>query len=171
MLYTDRLIITPLSEKELSMYVESPEELAAQLGLQCPVPGMEPQLDTAIREEMLPKMAAIPDDSLFCTLWLMILKKKMAIAGSICFHGPPDSSGCVEIGYGTNDEFRNLGLMTEAVAEMLRWLSASTPVKTVIAETDNINAPSLRVLQKNGFLLDKTIENAVFMKKELHQPV
>ena len=42
-------------------------------------------------------------------------KKKTKWLGDLCFMGEPNAEGEVEIGYGTYQEFRKRGFMTEAV--------------------------------------------------------
>ena len=58
---------------------------------------------------------------LFSTLWTIILKEENKMVGDLCFVGEPDAEGEIEIGYGTYDEFRKRGYMTEAVNGMINW--------------------------------------------------
>jgi [ribosomal protein S5]-alanine N-acetyltransferase len=84
-------------------------------------------------------------------MWIIIEKRKRSIIGGICFHGEPDENGEVEIGYGTDGEYRNQGYMTETVEGLVIWLRNNKKVKIIKAETDNDNISSARVLEKNGF--------------------
>ena len=77
--------------------------------------------------------------------------------GDLCIMGEPNAAGEIEIGYGTYDEFRGQGLMTEMVSGMLSWAKSQSVVKAIIASTEKSNTASIRVLQKNNF--QQTAEN------------
>ncbi|MDO4263397.1 MAG: GNAT family N-acetyltransferase [Deinococcus sp.] len=66
-------------------------------------------------------------------------------------HAP--EQGRVEIGYGLTEVGRGQGYATEAVSALLDHLRGWPEVQTVLAETLPDNRPSIRVLEKNGFVL------------------
>jgi len=74
------------------------------------------------------------------------------MVGDICMCGEPNAEGEVEIGYGTYDEFRPKGFMTEVVTGIIKWAVAQPIVKSITASTDKTNAASFKVLKKNGFI-------------------
>nr|WP_073763225.1 GNAT family N-acetyltransferase [Streptomyces sp. CB02923] len=72
--------------------------------------------------------------------------------GSICFHGPPDDEGTVEIGYALCPPARGAGWATEATRLLADWAAGRPEVRTVLALTEPANVPSRRVLERAGFV-------------------
>jgi RimJ/RimL family protein N-acetyltransferase len=73
----------------------------------------------------------------------------IGIAG---FVGPPTSDGCVEIGYAILPDFQRRGYATEVVAALVSHAFADPRVQRVAATTYDTLQPSIRVLQKAGFV-------------------
>lgn len=65
----------------------------------------------------------------------------------------------MEIGYGINNSFENLGYTTEAVNAMCKWALKQPSVTKIIAETEKTNIPSQRVLKKCNMKMYKETEN------------
>ena len=57
----------------------------------------------------------------------------------------------IEIGYGTYQDFRGKGYMTEAVACIITWVKRQDNVKSILAQTAKDNPASWRILEKNNF--------------------
>ena len=169
MIETNRLILKPLSCDELKKHINSPNELAKDLGLIPSQVLIDKETQDAILNDLLPNIEDSNKDSLFYTMWIVIEKSKKAIIGGICFHGEPNETGEVEIGYGTDDGYRNQGYMTETIAGLVLWIRNNKNVKTIKAETDNENISSVRVLEKNGFKICQRNDNSVFLGLELKQ--
>ena len=74
------------------------------------------------------------------------------IVGDIGTKGPPDPDGRVEIGYGLAGPSRGQGLGTRATGVLVDWLLARDDVRTVIAHVDPANTPSVRLLERLGFV-------------------
>ena len=74
------------------------------------------------------------------------------MVGDLCFVGEPNGDGEIEIGYGTYEEFRKNGFMTEAVGGMIKWAAKQPKVKAIIASTEKSNYPSFSILEKNNFI-------------------
>ena len=162
MIETQRLIIKPLSYNELKKYVLSPDELAEELGLRPSQSLMDKETRDAILNDLLPFMGDPLKKPLFYTLWIMIEKSDKSVIGALCFHGEPDLNGEVEIGYGTDDGYRNKGYMTEAIAGLVEWIKTQKEVRRVKAETEPDNLSSVKVLENNGFELLQNSGNLVF---------
>ena len=73
------------------------------------------------------------------TVWLIIRRADGQILGDLGTHGPPDSEGCVEIGYSLAPSARGKGIGTAAVAALvsawrrcrgIRRLTAVTGART-----------------------------------------
>jgi RimJ/RimL family protein N-acetyltransferase len=121
----------------------------------------------AILNDLLPNIEDSTKDSLFYTMWIVIEKSKKAIIGGICFHGEPNETREVEIGYGTDEGYRNQGYMTETIAGLVLWIRNNKNVKLIKAETDSQNISSVRVLEKNGFRISQRNDNSVILGLEL----
>jgi ribosomal-protein-alanine N-acetyltransferase len=151
MLETQRLIIQYLTLNQLIKYIHNDHSLEKELGLQHSDRVMSDDLKEALQETILPNVMDKSKRIQFCTLWTIILKSDNRIIGDLCFVGDPDEFGRVEIGYGTYEDFRGQGYMTEAVGALVQWALVQPGVKSVVASTEKDNTPSFRVLEKNEF--------------------
>lgn len=79
------------------------------------------------------------------------------VVGGIGFFGPPEG-GVTEIGYGIVPSRQGNGYATEAVNAMVAIAWEQPETAAVIANTDAGNVASQRVLQKAGFVLEKTAD-------------
>jgi RimJ/RimL family protein N-acetyltransferase len=161
---TKRLIIKPLTCDELKKYIHSPGDLAKELGLIPSQTLIDQETRDAITNDLLPNLEDPNKDPLFYTMWIVIGKSEQAIVGGICFHGELDEMGEVEIGYGTDEAYRNRGIMTEAIAGMIQWISKNKKVKIIKAETDPENISSVRVLEKNNFITDQQNDHSAILR-------
>lgn len=79
-----------------------------------------------------------------------------AYIGSIAFMNSPekdpDRVGLVEIGYATEEAYRGMGYMTEAVSAMTERALSQPKVYGLIAGVQDGNPASDRVLEKCGFV-------------------
>ncbi|MET9823374.1 MULTISPECIES: GNAT family N-acetyltransferase [Streptomyces] len=74
------------------------------------------------------------------------------VVGHAGFHGPPDESGMVEIGYSVAPEFRRQGYARAALTELLRRAAAESAVRTVRATIGPGNVASLATIAGFGFV-------------------
>ena len=81
--------------------------------------------------------------------WLMVLDVEHALVGDAGFTGKPNDDGVAEIGYGVLPAFQRQGLATEAAEALLRW-GFEHGAKAVVAQCDENNVASVRVLEKLG---------------------
>jgi ribosomal-protein-alanine N-acetyltransferase len=169
MFETQRLIIKPLSFDELKKHLESPCDLADDLGLIPSQSLLDKEAREAIQNDLLPGLKDPDKDLSFYTMWLVIEKNKNAIIGGICFHGEADEKGEVEIGYGIDADYRNQGYMTETIDGIIKWIRNNKKVRIIRAETDATNISSVRVLEKNGFELFQQINNMMILKLEMNK--
>jgi RimJ/RimL family protein N-acetyltransferase len=152
MIETKRLIIKPLTYNQLIKYVRCDNSLETELNLNGSARTIAPELKEAFEMTILPNVADTTKNYLYSTLWTAISKDDNKMVGDLCIVGEPDSSGEIEIGYGTYDEFQNRGFMTEIVSGIIEWSKTQAQVKSVVASTEKANIASSRVLEKNGFL-------------------
>jgi RimJ/RimL family protein N-acetyltransferase len=98
-------------------------------------------------------VAQNPRGWLLSTTWLVIERERSVIVGEAGLKGPPVSRHTVEIGYGTMENYRNRGYMTEAVGALTLFalFQKEYKVERVTALTLPGNIASHRVLEKNRY--------------------
>jgi [ribosomal protein S5]-alanine N-acetyltransferase len=89
-------------------------------------------------------------DTIGFGIWVIVRSGSRIVVGSSGFHGPPDR-GEVELGYGIHPDHRNAGYATEAAVALAGWALGHDGVTRVIAECEEENTASIRVLEKAGF--------------------
>src|SRR5215467_3975957 len=104
-------------------------------------------MGVAIRDIDSGAAAALP------TVWLVVRRADGRIIGDMGTHGPPDSEGCVEVGYALAPSARGQGIGTAAVAALVRRLAAVPGIRRLTAVTGAGNTASRRLLQRQGFRL------------------
>jgi RimJ/RimL family protein N-acetyltransferase len=149
-LCTRRLRLIALDAGNLRLSLDDPERLESSLGLCQGHAAVGEEVRVAV-EQMLEGVIRDAEHYLWYTHWIIVLKRSMSVAGGLCFKGPPSSNGEVEVGYGVNVEYQKRGLMTEALRAVCRWALGQQGASAVLAETEKVNLPSQRVLEKTGF--------------------
>ncbi|MBC6109000.1 GNAT family N-acetyltransferase [Pedobacter fastidiosus] len=152
MIETERLILKPLTHDQLLKYIKDDHSLEQEFGLLPTKKNISPTLQQALEETILPNVFDKDKDYLYNTLWTIISKPDNKIVGDISFVGEPDPNGEIEIGYGTYEEFRGKGFMTEAVGRIIEWAKAQPKVKSIFASTAKDNVASYSILEKNNFV-------------------
>jgi ribosomal-protein-alanine N-acetyltransferase len=86
-------------------------------------------------------------------VWYGVLRSEGLLVASIGFKGPPAASqGAVEIGYSVLPAYQGRGFASELAGAMSAWALSQPGVLEVRATVDVGNTPSIRVLEKAGFL-------------------
>jgi [ribosomal protein S5]-alanine N-acetyltransferase len=152
MIETKRLIIKPLTYDQLKKYIKMDGSLEKELDLNEVSRTISPELKEALEQTILPNVADETKNYLYSTIWTIMLKAENKMVGDLCFVGEPNLAGEIEIGYGTYDEFRNKGFMTEAVGGMIKWAEKQPDILSIIAGTDKTNIASFTILEKNNFV-------------------
>ncbi len=151
MIETERLILKPLNREQLLKYIEDDQCLEEEFHLLPGKKSITPALQKALAQSTLPTVHDDDKDYKFNTLWVIISKPDRKIIGELSFVGKPDQDGEIEIGYGTYEEFRGWGFMTEAVAGIIQWAKDQPKVKSIFATTEKDNTASYAILEKNNF--------------------
>lgn len=73
------------------------------------------------------------------------------VIGSIGFHGPPDDSGRLEVGYRVEPAFRRRGYAIEAVRALFDWATECHGVTRFVASVSPTNEASLSLIAQLGF--------------------
>jgi uncharacterized repeat protein (TIGR04076 family) len=160
---TERLKLIPLTLEGMQLLLDDYQGLERALGL--------PQTEQTVARRLRPVISHnisfvrnAPEYHIWYTYWVMMLKSEQRLIGGCGFKGPADERGEVEIGYGTDDAFRNRGYMSEAVTGMVEWALAQKEVCSVRAETVNTNVASMRVLQKVGFAPFRATDRYIYWR-------
>ena len=151
MIETEKFIIKPLTYYQLLKYLKCDNSLEEELNLNKNSRTIAPELVEAFESTILPNVADTSKNYLFSTLWTGILKAENKMVGDICIVGEPNEIGEVEIGYGTYDEYKGKGYMTEMVSGIILWAKSQANVQSIIASTNKDNVASFKVLEKNNF--------------------
>ena len=152
MIETKRLILKPLTHEQLIKYIRLDNSLETELNLNESSRTISPELKEALIQTILPNVADISKNYLFSTLWTVISKEENKMIGDLCFVGEPNTEGEVEIGYGTYEEFRKRGFMTEAVSGIIKWAEKQPNIRSIIASTEKSNIDSFSILERNNFI-------------------
>lgn len=88
-------------------------------------------------------------------IWAISLKDGPMI-GSICLWNIVAEEAQAEIGYELLPHFQGRGFMQEAVAAVLAYGFVQMHLQKIGATLDKRNLPSLKLLEKYGFVQDKT---------------
>jgi ribosomal-protein-alanine N-acetyltransferase len=150
-LQTERLLLIPLDAANLRRSIEAPPEMEKCLGLSPRLARPPAEVIEATRQ-MLDGALNDPKNWLFHTEWQIVLREENCIIGGLCFKGPADRNGQVEVGYGLDPPFRGFGYITEALQALVQWALSQPGVVAVISETGRQNLASQRALRKVGFV-------------------
>lgn len=133
---TDRLCIMPQNGAEVrALYDQEENEEMKQ-----------------VYDDIIRMMAQLPGQEEWGSEWKIMLGQ--ARIGGIGFKGLPDDDGVVEIGYGIVEEYRRNGYATEALKGMVSWAFEQSGVNQVVAQTEESNDISAKVLMNNGLVRD-----------------
>ena len=100
--------------------------------------------------EMLNGCLTHPERWEWYAIWMIELKDGTHI-GELCFKGISEE-GIAEIGYGIAEDYQGRGYATEAVSALTDWALMQPHVMCVMAETEESNIASQKVLNKAGFV-------------------
>ena len=146
-LHSTRLDFRPLPAAVAQVLPHDRETAARLLGLRLPVEW--PQADLL---DVLPIQAAAGSQDEAFGVWVMIERESETVIGDIGFTGPPGEDGSVEVGYSVIPDRRGRGYATEAARVIVDWALAQPRVRAVVANCSRENVPSIRVLERIGFV-------------------
>ncbi|MBP5270435.1 MAG: GNAT family N-acetyltransferase [Clostridia bacterium] len=161
-LETGRLLLVPYTAESLSLFNRDLPAFEEKYGVKY----QGEELDYLLRGFLLKleeEIAADPENYLFFTEFLIVLKEDGRVVGSIDFKYPP-RDGVTEVGYGLNPAHEGHGYMTEALGAMLAF-AKSRGVTAVLADTLKDNERSQKVLKRCGFSFLREDGNLWWRKK------
>ena len=103
-------------------------------------------------EYRAPRVAANPEFAKYL-LRVAVLKQSSTIIASAGFHNAPDPAGMIEIGFGVDKAYQNLGYGQEILHGMWRWIANDPQVKTLRYTVSPENLVSLHIIKKLNFNL------------------
>jgi [ribosomal protein S5]-alanine N-acetyltransferase len=142
-LRTERLTLVALTPELARAALEDRAKLGRMI--EARVPETWPGADFA---RMLPRIARASAGA--GSTRLIVHAADEMLIGETGFHGPPDASGTVEVGYSIVPAYRGLGFAAEATRALIRDALARPGIRKITAECLDDNAASLRVLEKLG---------------------
>jgi len=146
-LQTTRLELRPLPAAAAGALPEDRESAARLLGVTLSVEWPHGDL-----VELLPPQAAASLDDEAFGVWVIIERESATVVGDIGFTGPPGADRTVEIGYSVVPDRRGRGYATEAARALVDWALSQPQVGVLVAGCDQENAPSIRILERIGFI-------------------
>lgn len=149
-LITDQLSIVPLAYEDFQLLLDDKSAFEAKMKLRYKGEPLKGHLLDVFHKQLV-NLKNQKQWPLWYTLWLIILKEKRTVIGSLCFKNKPSLKGMVEIGYGLNRRFEGQGYMTSALKALIAWTFTQPHITGIVAETDQSNVASQKVLQKCGF--------------------
>ncbi|WP_193504998.1 GNAT family N-acetyltransferase [Streptomyces coeruleorubidus] len=101
-------------------------------------------------------------------MYVLVRREDGRALGAMGFHGVPDESGRVEIGYDLVEAARGHGYATEALRALSAYALSRDEVRTVAANVERDNTPSHNVLARAGF--KAVAEDTEQVAYELREP-
>lgn len=152
-LMTDRLELVPISLPMVEAVMAGDRagaEAAARARLPEAWPG--PALIERAFSSSLERIRQDPKTRLWGDRLMITRTGPRVVVGSVIFHGAPDDTGTVEVGYGVEAASQGRGFATEATTACVRWALSQPRVERVTATTFPWHVASVRVIEKLGMV-------------------
>jgi ribosomal-protein-alanine N-acetyltransferase len=85
-------------------------------------------------------------------MWVITLKDEPKLIGTIVYWNLVKEKDQAEIGYEMLPQYHGRGLMQEALLKIIDFGFKTLGLKTIVAEPKSNNLPSVKLLEKCGFL-------------------
>lgn len=149
---TERMALVPATMKLYLLELHDRPGFASALNAQVPQEWPPEQITPEVIEEFIGRMQA-KDRKIWTFYWVLRRngseQSVLIGSGGFLVH----ENGTLELGYSMLSDYQNRGYATEAVRSMLQWAFSSLKKECIIAHTYPHLKASIRVLEKNGFLL------------------
>ncbi len=93
--------------------------------------------------------------------WAIVLKNNNKLIGTICYWNISKEHFSAEIGYELQPGFQGRGFMQEVIITVIEYGFTTMKLKSIDADLDPNNTKSINVLQKNGFVYNRSSKNTV----------
>lgn len=149
----ERLALIAATVELLSAEMENFAVFREKVGAEVPA-GWPPDLYDRPAQEWMHGYLLKNPDAAGWGLWYILLRgQPETLIGTCGYKGKPSTDGTVEIGYSVLPKYQRKGYAAEAARALVDRAFDYTEVSRVIAETFPELTPSIRVLEKNGFVL------------------
>lgn len=155
LLITDRLRLVPVTIETCNAELSSHEALSKLLDAIIPGSWPPPLMTEETLHEFIHLLSESEKPGLCSWYWVRYhkeQKKDDVLVGSGGLYCCDDGSW--EIGYSVLDKYQRLGYATEAVCRTIEYLFSHTDLEKVYATTSPGLYPSVRVLERCGFIPD-----------------
>ena len=147
-LETGRLVLFPYTQENLALFNTDLPRFEASFGVVYRGEELD-HLLSGFLKKLEKEIGDDPENYLFFTEFLIVLKENSHVIGSIDYKYVP-RDGVTEVGYGMNPAYTGHGYMTEALTAFLD-LGRKLGIRKVLADTLPDNLPSQNVLKRCGF--------------------
>ena len=147
-LETGRLVLFPYTQENLALFNMDLARFEESFGVVYRGEELD-HLLTGFLKKLEKEIGDDPENYLFFTEFLIVLKENSHVIGSIDYKYVP-RNGVTEVGYGMNPAYTGHGYMTEALTAFLD-LGRKLGIRKVLADTLPDNLPSQNVLKRCGF--------------------
>ena len=93
--------------------------------------------------------------------WAITLKNDDKLIGTICLWNISEDGLTTDIGYVLHPDFQGRGIMHEAISAVIKYGFETMKVNTIDADVDPNNSKSIKLLERNGFVLTRKATNTV----------
>ncbi len=100
--------------------------------------------------------------------WGITIKSNKNLIGTICLWNISEDKKYAEIGYDLNPSYYNKGYMTEAIKSVIEFGFSKINLLTIEAFTQYQNLSSIKVLEKNNFILQSERREDGFPKNRIY---
>jgi ribosomal-protein-alanine N-acetyltransferase len=153
---TERLRLIPATVELCDAEAHGPEAVYRALRARgpgsWPPPVFEPDDVERIRRQLEADPAAEGWTLHYVLLRESVGRAEHELIGVAGYAGPPTEEGVVEVGYAVAEEYQRRGYATEAVKALVALAFEDSRVRVIRAHTYPALAPSIRVLEKAGFV-------------------
>jgi ribosomal-protein-alanine N-acetyltransferase len=102
--------------------------------------------------DILPLLERIKEANDEAILWALTEKGEDKLFGTICYWNIDKPNSRAELGYMMMPEYYGRGIMDEALKAVVEYGFKSMELHSVVAFTSPHNQPSIKLLERNGFL-------------------
>ena len=100
-------------------------------------------------------------------MWAITTKNSSKLIGTIVYWNISKENSTAEIGYELNPDFQGMGIMQEAISKIIEFGFENMEIQIIEAYTTADNRKSIRLLEKNGFIMKPLSENKEELKNTI----
>lgn len=149
----ERLVLIAATVELLSAEMENFAVFHEKVGAEVPASWPPDLYDRPAQEWMHGYLLKNPDAAGWGLWYILLRGQPETLIGTCGYKGKPSADGAVEIGYSILPEFQRKGYAAEAAGALVDRAFAHPEINRVTAETFPEHLPSIRVLEKNGFVM------------------